>query len=97
MRVTEKIGRKIHREQKPRRLARKLSSRRRISGVMRRPRKVRVAGDAGSGASVDATPLGDSGGGTGACRSGGVNRRENRYDSAGTVLRAAVARPLRSR
>src|SRR3977135_4081252 len=36
--------RKIHKDQKPRRLARKLSSRRRVRGVIRRPRNVSPAG-----------------------------------------------------
>src|SRR5438105_1791516 len=45
-RVTRKIARKIHSDQKPRRLRQKLSSRRRVSGVIFRPRKRSAVGGA---------------------------------------------------
>jgi hypothetical protein len=45
-RVTKKAARKIHSDQNPRRLRQKLSSRRRVSGVILKPKKRSAAGSA---------------------------------------------------
>src|SRR5262249_44729813 len=77
-RVTPNTARKIHSDQTPRLLARKLSRRRRVSGVMRRPRKVSPADVPCSGVNVAAAPLGEAGGGVAICRSGGVTANQRR-------------------